>query len=93
MRNILTNLEFYGDDITKILIKKQGLSGYELSEMLYEKFNIEDEKTNAKSTMLLTGIGTTREKLFRLKNLKKFSSMEYNQNYKQMYFVNIYSML
>ena len=67
----LTNLEFYGDDETKILMKKQGLSGFELSDILYDKFNIEDERTNEKSTMLLTGLGTTEEKLKRLYKLKK----------------------
>ena len=63
----LKNIQFYGDDPTKILIKKEGLSGYDLSEMLYEKFHIEDERTNAKSTMLLTGLGTNAAKLERLK--------------------------
>ncbi len=71
IRKKLTNFEFYGDDITKILIKKQGLTGFELSEVLYEKFNIEDERTNEKSTMLLTGLGTTEKKLTRLLKLKK----------------------
>ncbi len=71
LKTKLANLEFYGDDITKILIKKEGLTGYELSEILYEKFGIEDEKTNEKSTMLLTGIGTTKEKLEKLKKLTK----------------------
>ncbi len=66
IRKNLTNLEFYGDDITKILIKKQGLSGFELSEILFNKYNIEDERTNEKSTMLLTGIGTSKSKLSKL---------------------------
>lgn len=71
IRSSLTNLEFYGDDITKILIKKEGLSGHELSEILFDKYNIEDERTNDKSTMLLTGIGTTKEKLKKLNYLIK----------------------
>ncbi len=70
IKSKLTNLEFFGDDITKILIKKNGLSGYELSEILYENYNIEDEITNEKSTMLLTGIGTTKRKLDRLLKIK-----------------------
>ena len=70
IRKNLTNLEFFGDDVTKILIKKQGLSGYELSSILFEKYNIEDERTNEKSTMLLTGIGTDKTKLEHLKKLK-----------------------
>lgn len=70
IKSELTNLEFYGDDITKILVKKSGLTGFELSEILFDKLNIEDERTNEKSTMLLAGLGTTKEKLNRLKKLK-----------------------
>ena len=71
IRSKLTNLEFYGDDITKILIKKEGLSGYELSEILFNKYNIEDERTNEKSTMLLTGLGTNSAKLRKLNYLTR----------------------
>ena len=71
VKSKLTNLKFFGDDITKINIKKQGLSGFELSEKLFKKYSIEDEKTNEKSTMLLCGIGTTKEKLARLLKLRK----------------------
>lgn len=62
------NVEFGGDDITKLLIKKDGLSGYELSSILFDKYNIEDEKTNEISTMLLCGIGTSEKKLNHLKS-------------------------
>ena len=58
MREKCRGCEFFGDDPTKVLIRVPGISGYELSEMLYEDFGIEDEKTNEKSTMLLCGIGT-----------------------------------
>lgn len=68
LRKNSTNVEFGGDDITKILIKKKGLTGFELSEKLYE-CGIEDEKTNEISTMLLTGIGTSSEKLRRLSKI------------------------
>ena len=71
IRTHLTNLEFYGDDVTKMLMKKNGLSGFELSNTLYDKFNIEDERTNECSTLLLTGLGTTKEKLNRLNKLLK----------------------
>lgn len=71
IRSVLTNMDFYGDDPTKILIKKEGLSGYELSEILFNKYNIEDERTNEKSTMLLCGLGTSKEKLNRLRYLIK----------------------
>lgn len=63
-----SNCEFFGDDITKILVKHKDYTGFELSEHLYEKENIEDEKTNSKSTMLLCGIGTGEKKLKRLEN-------------------------
>lgn len=75
LKQEICKIEFYGDDITKILIKKENLTGYELSEILFDKFNIEDERTNDKSTMLLTGLGTTSAKLLRLKYaLLKISS-------------------
>ena len=63
--------QFFGDDPTKLLIKVDGLSGCELSEMLYEDFDIEDERTNEKSTLLLCGIGTDNKKLDKLKNVLK----------------------
>ncbi len=65
------NIEFFNDnDITKIVIKKSGLSGFELSEKLFE-YKIEDEKTNETSTMLLCGIGTDKKKLDRLEKVLK----------------------
>lgn len=60
-----------GDDITKILIKKDGMSGFELSSILFNKYRIEDERTNEVSTMLLCGIGTTPKKLEKLKKAIK----------------------
>lgn len=69
IKNSLKNIKFFGDDPTKILMKKEGLSGYELSELLFKKFKIEDERTNEKSTMLLTGLGTDKAKLDRLKKV------------------------
>lgn len=58
--------EFGGDDVTKILVKINGMTGYELSEQLFDNYKIEDEKTNEVSTMLLCGIGTTGAKFKRL---------------------------
>ena len=69
LRDSCKNIDFYGDDITKILIKKDGFTGNDLSNILFDKFNIEDEKTNSKSTMLLCGIGTSE------KNLKKLAEV------------------
>lgn len=73
LRDELPQYQFGGDDITKILIKKEGISGSELSMKLYE-LGIEDERTNETSTMLLTGIGTKKSKLEKLKfALKRIS--------------------
>lgn len=66
LRQNCPNCEFGGDDLTKILVKINGLSGEDLSGKLFNQYKIEDEKTNEKSTMLLCGIGTTRAKLKRL---------------------------
>lgn len=69
MREKCRGCEFFGDDPTKVLIRVPSISGYELSEMLYEDFGIEDEKTNEKSTMLLCGIGTDSKKIDRLQHV------------------------
>ncbi len=77
IKNSFKNIEFFGNDPTKILIKKEGLTGYELSELLFDKFDIEDERTNEKSTLLLTGLGTTEAKLDKLKKaLIKIDSLQ-----------------
>lgn len=74
LRKNSTGVEFGGDDITKILVKIPLVAGTELSEILYNDFNIEDEKTNSVSTMLLTGLGTTDKKLKKLEfALKRIS--------------------
>ena len=76
-------IEFYkapNHDKTKILLKKEGISGNDLSDTLFEKFNIEDELNNSLSCLFLTGIGTTRQKLDKLKTaLKKVPT---NPSYK-----------
>lgn len=71
IKNSTNNVEFGGDDITKILIKKSGMTGFGLSEKLFDEFDIEDEKTNEVSTMLLCGIGTTEAKLKKLSHALK----------------------
>ena len=60
------NIVKLNDDITKILLKHNKYNGYELSEKLFEEYNIEDERTNEKSTMLLCGLGTTKRMLQKL---------------------------
>lgn len=71
-------VEFYDDenhDSTKILLRKNGISGFDLSDSLFNEFNIEDEMTNQNSCLFLSGIGTTRQKLDKLKQaLKKIQS-------------------
>lgn len=69
LKNRCKNIDFGGDDITKLLIKKEGLSGYDLSELLFDKYNTEDEITNEKSTMLLCGIGTSVKKIRKLSDI------------------------
>ncbi len=69
LRDKCTGCEFFGDDPTKILIRVPGVSGHELSEMLYEDFGIEDERTNDKSTLLLCGLGTDSKKIDRLQHV------------------------
>lgn len=73
MRIKCCGCEFFGDDPTKVLVKVPELSGYQLSEILYNDFDIEDEIANEKSVMLLCGIGTDNKKLDRLQHvLSKF---------------------
>ena len=62
------NIDVYvgNNDVTKILVKITNLSGVELSNILSEKYNIEDELANEKSVLFITGLGTTKSKLKRL---------------------------
>lgn len=72
MKKNASNVEFYKDgDVTKILIKHTKFNGFKLSDVLFNKFKIEDERTNEKSTMLLCGIGTDVKKLKRLEKVLK----------------------
>lgn len=67
-----------GNDPTKIIVKINGISGFELSDILFDEFNIEDELTNTAASLLLTGIGTTKKKLKILqKAIKKIASKNY----------------
>ncbi len=67
LKNI-PNLEVYSynNDVTKILVKVTNMSGYELSNIIYEKYGIEDELANEKSVLFLTGLGTSKSKLKKL---------------------------
>ena len=75
----LKNVHIYSqnNDITKILIKIDGFSGFEISDILLNRFNIEDELANEKSILFVCGIGTTLRKLNKLYGaLKKISRMK-----------------
>lgn len=58
-------------DPTKILLKKQGISGFDLADKLFNDYNIEDEMENSLSILCLAGIGTTKQKLDKLKQALK----------------------
>lgn len=73
------NVHIYSqnNDITKILIKIDGFTGFEISDILLNKFNIEDEIANEKSILFICGIGTTSRKLNKLCNaIRKISKMK-----------------
>lgn len=74
------NIEFCDfNDPTKILVKVKGLSGFDLSDILFDEFDIEDELTNSFASLLLTGIGTAKHKLKQLeKALKIIVSTDYS---------------
>ncbi len=56
----------YNNDVTKLLVKVTNMSGFELSDILFDKYNIEDELANEKSVLFLIGMGTTKTKLKKL---------------------------
>lgn len=70
IRNIklLPNIQIYSynNDVTKLLIKVTNMSGFDLSNILFERYGIEDELANEKSVLFLTGLGTTKTKLKKL---------------------------
>ncbi len=78
-KNQLKNkgIEFYeaqNHDPTKILLKKEGTGGFSLSNQLFDNYNIEDEMSNPFCVLCLAGIGTTKQKLDKLKTaLKKIT--------------------
>lgn len=70
-------VEFYesaNHDPTKLLLRKNGVSGFDLSDSMYDDYNVEDELNNSICALYLTGIGTSKAKLDKLKNaLKKLA--------------------
>ncbi len=76
------DIDFYeasNQDITKIILRKNGLNCSKLSEILYDEFNIEDEMNSNNYCLFLTGIGTKSSKLNKLKNALK--KIENSDNY------------
>ena len=71
-------IEFFEDinhDPMKLFLRKQGLSGFDLSDFMYDEYDIEDELNNSIACLYLTGIGTTKQKLEKLKQaLKKIKT-------------------
>ena len=57
---------FYAYFVHKIVLRKHGISGYDLSEILFKSFDIEDEMSAQNYCLFLTGIGTTKSKLKKL---------------------------
>lgn len=79
------------DDPTRIFVQLKGLSGFELSDILFEKFKIEDELCNSKGVLLICGVGTDKKKLDRLyRAFKKIpaeiSSSQKEDEQKGLYF-------
>lgn len=67
-------VQFYGaenHDPTKMLVRKEGISGFDLSELMFDEYNIEEELHNSISCLYLTGVGTERKKIEKLKNALK----------------------
>jgi len=67
-------------DITKILVKKEGVSGLDLSETMFCDYNIEDELCNNLCCLYLAGIGTTKQKLEKLKSALKSANKKVTIN-------------
>ncbi len=55
-------------DVTKLVLRLNGADCSKLSDILYEDYDIEDEISSEFSCLYLTGIGTTKKKLDKLKS-------------------------
>jgi len=64
--NFIETCKAYRHDPMKFFISVKGLSGIELGDLLYKKFNIETEMENSKGILAYTGAGTSRKKLEKL---------------------------
>lgn len=67
-KELLTNSSVYVNfnDSTKILLKVKGTSGYYAAKILNNDLNIEEEYSNSKAMLFITGLGTTKSKLNKL---------------------------
>ena len=76
IKKLPKDIEIYNNDndITKILIKSKSINAERFSEVLNTQYNIEEEYTNKKSMLFITGIGTDKTKLNKLnKAIKNIS--------------------
>ena len=68
--NLPQNIEVYNgnNDPAKLLVKIKNTNPEQIAEILYNKYNIEEEFTNNKSMLFICGIGTDKRKLTALQN-------------------------
>ena len=71
--------EFLEGDPTKILLKKKGVNGTLLSDILLNNFQIEDENANDISVLFLCGIGTEKSKLNKLKDVLRYIKIPFQE--------------
>jgi len=62
----LQTCKLYRHDPMKLFASLKNLSGFEVGDLLYKKFNIETEIENEKGILAYIGVGTSRKKLEKL---------------------------
>lgn len=81
-KNKNTSFDIYNeDDKTKLFLssKRLGMTGYELEDILREKYNIQVELANYYGVLLICTIGNTKEDLDRLSEALEDISNRYNK--------------
>lgn len=68
IKGLNKNIEVYknNNDPTKILLKFKNINSTLIAKLLNEKYNVEEEFTNQKALLFITGIGTTSKKIKKL---------------------------
>lgn len=82
-KNKNTSFDIYNeDDKTKLFLssKKLGMTGYELEDLLREKYNIQVELANYYGVLLICTIGNTKEDLDRLSEALEDMSNRYKRD-------------